>query len=516
MIGGSECLVQQYPMRWYSVSMFRFLKSTFFWILVLLLGAGTYLFFQGNSFQDDNLNAQVMNSSPKDIPSINALLVQVDEASESRRILECSANGCTPKEPPKSVNGSPLSDGTNWYRYAERTEKNNTKATVLEKVDNGGNVQTITEENPLVKPRAMMISTDGTKIAYFLDNIHDESKLTELWTYDSKEGGAKVIAENLHRPDIASQVRWNASSRVVWFLQDTAKNKELVVASLGGGPAGTRFTGVDWNDHVKVADTGVMDISDDASLVAFAEPSAFGFSKLSVVRGSEPKLQKSVKGDVVFVRWMENGGLLYAIQDGKNLSFWMANAEKEWPITRMSAVFESAHSAGSSGLAAFVASPREGERHLYVLQIGTGLIKDETVIPSFSGKTYLVQTSERGQGVSAVAGISSEVSDGVLVSFVEQHIQAMTQDKGAKATRILVTDSPNALFVDYVDGNGLDQRILVRVIDATNPEWKVVATYKTINGIWKRSDAAGDPEPKALRLYEWEDSLSQWILKQTF
>lgn len=515
MIGGSRRLVQHSIVKWYSVSMFRFLKSVIFWAILVLLAVGTYLFFQGNSFQDTDTQARVVSPSPKDIPSLNALLVQVDEKSETRRILECNANGCTPKEPPKSVGGSPLSDGTNWYRYTERTEKNNEKATVLEKVDNEGNVQTITEENPLVKPRSMMISTDGTKIAYFLDNIHDGESLTELWAYDSKEGGAKVIAEKLHRPDIASQVRWNASSRVVWFLQDTKKNKELIVAPLGGQGAVPKFTSVNWNDHAQVADRGVMDINDTASLVAFAEPITSGFSRLTVVRGSEQGLQKSIKGTVVFVRWMENDGLLYAVQDGKNLSFWMANAEKEWPITRMSAVFESAHSAGASGLAAFIASPRENERHLYVLQIATGLIKDETVIPAFSGKTHLVQTSERGVG-SAVAGATTALSDGTLVSFVEQHIQSITQDNGAKASRILLTDSPNTLFVDYIDSKAMDQRVLVTVIDATNPEWKVVAAYKTMNGIWKRSDTTGDKEPKAVRLYEWEESLSQWILKQTF
>ena len=214
--------------------MFGFLKSVLFWILVVLLGVGTYLFFQGNSFQNDTTQVQIAESVPKDIPSLNALLVQVDENTGNRRILDCSERGCIPKVPPVSVKESPLSDGTNWYRYAERQEKNNKTATVLEKVDSQGNVKTITEENPLVKPRAMMISTDGTKIAYFLDNIHDKLDLTELWTYDSKEGGTKVIVEKLLRRDIASKVRWNASSRVVWFLQEHEK-KELIAASLSGG-----------------------------------------------------------------------------------------------------------------------------------------------------------------------------------------------------------------------------------------------------------------------------------------
>ena len=496
--------------------MFGFLRSAFFWILFIFLGGGTYLFFQGNSFQEDASPIQEVTPVQQDIPSLNALLVQVDEATGNRRVLECGATGCKPKEPPKSVQGVALSDGTAWYRYAEHEEKNKQKVTVLEKVDSSGKVQTITEENPLVKPRAMILSTDGTKIAYFLDNIHDRSDLTELWIYDNKEGGAKVIAEKLHRLDVASRVRWNASSRVAWFLED-AGTKKLIVAPLSGGLGNPKFTGVDWNQYGAVADSGVMDMNDNTSLLAFSESTTPGFSRLFVVRGDEKASSKSIKGTVVFVRWMENDSLLYATQDGKNLTFWMANKEKEWPITRMNAVFESAHSGGDSSLAAFVASPRQGERHLYVLQIETGLIKDETVIPNFPGKTYVVQASESNKiATSAIAGITSSVSDSELAAFIEEHIRAITQESVVKQTRLLITDMPNTAFLDYTDHEGKDQRILLTVKDVVNPEWNVISQYKTINGIWNRADGMAAKEPRVVRLYEWEESLSQWILKQTF
>ncbi len=502
-------------MKWYAVAMIRLFRAPLFWMVAVIVCAGAFLFFWKNSFSGEGIEAQVATPSPQDIPSLQALLVQVDEVSEHRRILQCNEKGCTPKEPPKSVGLNPLSDGTSWYRYAEH-DKKGVVASVLERVDNDGAVQTITEENPLVKPRAMMLSTDGTKLAYFLDNIHDELGLTELWAYDSKEGGAKVIAEKLKRKDIASRVRWNASSRIIWFLED-AGDKQLIVASLGGGTGARAFKGVSWNAYANIVDNGVMDINDDASLAAFAEPTPFGLSKLLVVRGNEPVISKSVKGDVVFVRWMEDDSLLYAVQDGKNLSFWMANAQKEWPITRMQAMFESAHSAGTSGLAAFVASPRENERHLYVLQIATGLIKDETIIPNFPGKTYVVQTREGVESQPhAVAGITSAISDGALAAFVDEHIASIAEDNTAKPSRILVTDTPNTIFIDYADRASVDQRVLVLIVDALNPEWKVIARYKAINGIWNRIDTVGDPDPKTTRLYEWEDSLSQWILKQTY
>ncbi|MEK7500195.1 MAG: hypothetical protein AAB649_06360 [Patescibacteria group bacterium] len=497
--------------------MFRLFKSVIFWVLIIFLGGVTILFFVGNSFTKEDELLPAMQPVAQTFPSVDALLVQVDEKTGSRRILECSEIGCKSINPPASVGVNPLSDGTSWYRYAEHTDKKNKiPVTVLEKIDNKGNVQTITEENPLVKPRAMMLSTDGTKIAYFLDNIHDSEDLTELWVFDSKEGGAKVIAEKLHRKDIASNVRWNASSRVTWFLEE-AQQAKLIIASLGGGTAKTGFTGIDWNEHRRVADTGVMDITDDMTRVAFAKPGTAGYSNLFIARESEPAVPKSIKGKVVFVRWMENSSLLFAVQDGRSLTFWMKNETKEWPIARMDGVFESAHSPGSSALTAFVASPRVGEKHLYVLQLETGRMKDEVRIPNFPGKTYVVQTKESDKYSSqAVAGVASVMPDNEIVAFLEEHVKSIVEDSNAKPSRLLITDMPNTMFVDYTDSAGVDQRILVTVVDVMNPEWNVVARYKTINGIWNRADISGDKDPKVLRLYEWEEQVSQWILKQTY
>lgn len=496
--------------------MFRLFRSIAFWILFIFFGGLTALFFIGNSFSGKEEAELPIQVAPQSIPSLDALLVQVDEETGSRRILRCSDSGCVPINPPASVGINPLSDGSSWYRYAEKKDKFGDTAVVLEKVDAMGNSHTITEENPLVRPREMMLSSDGTKIAYFLDNIHDEKDLTELWVYDSKEGGSKVIGEKLKQNDVASRVRWNASSRITWFLQEQ-KQKQLIAASISETSAKPRFIGVDWEKYGDIATHGVMDISDDMSLLAFGEESSPGFSNLLIARENEPAVPKPVQGKVVFLRWMEKNTLLYAVQDGSNLSFWMKNATQEWPIARMDGMFESAHSPGTSGLAAVVARPKGGPLHLYVLQIATGRVKDQTSIPHFSGATYVVQTREvEKPAVAAIAGETSVIPDTEIVAFLEEHARAITEDSHAKLSRLLMTDVPNTLFVDYTDHQGAEQRILATVVDVVNPEWNVLARYTTINGIWNRADSSGATEPKVLRLYEWEEQVSQWILKQEY
>jgi hypothetical protein len=125
-----------------------------------------------------------------------------------------------------------------------------------------------------------------------------------------------------------------------------------------------------------------------------------------------------------------------------------------------------------------------------------------------------VQTREAA--AQQVAGISSSASDGEIAAFIEEHVRSITEDAQVKSTRMLITDIPNTVFLDYVDSKGSEQRMLVEVKDLVHPEWNVRARYKTINGIWNRADGTVTAEPKVVRLYEWEDALSQWVLKQEY
>ncbi len=488
------------------------------WILLALIIAGAYFYFfveqQGPESREPN--PQVLQAVHREIPAIHALVVQEDGDAGNRRMVQCEAGKCSVRRAPESIEGEALFDGENWYRYANAGDEAR-KRIVLERIDSSGAAHTITEENILVRPRDMIISVDGGKLAYFLDNISDAKGLTELWVYDSKEGGTRVVAEKLTKNNIASPVRWNASSRVAWFLQEE-KKKQLTVVRMHGATAAAGFAHVDWNIHAKAAESGAMDINDDATLVAFAEESSGPVSKLFVAKEGGGMIQKSVKGTVVFLQWTQGDSLVYAVQDGGDISFWMANTEKEWPITRMAATFESARSvhASQGKSLAFVASPRNGETHVYVLQIESGNIKDEAIVPQFAGRTHLVQASASNSGAAFAQFAEHAISDSELIAFIEQHIQEISGQQSARLTRILVTDALHTCLVDYVDDAGQEQRIQVAIMDILHPEWRVLGRYTVVNGKWIRSEEGAGREPGVVRLYEWEEALSQWILKNTF
>ena len=496
--------------------MLKFLRNAVIAIGIVALLVGGLLYVSEHAFKSPT-NTPVVLGESQTVPSLQALLVQNDATNGNKRILSCSEKGCSPIAPPSDDSQNSLSDGTSWYRYVTSKDKDGNDVTTLEKVQADGSIEKISEQNELVKPRGLTMSSDGTKVAYFLDNTHDTQGLTELWVYDNSQGGAKVVAENLVQKNIASRVRWNASSQIAWFLQDGTKRQFIAVPVQDKATPMPRFAAIDWNKNASAADTGIMDVNDDASLLAFAQPTFFGFSQLTIVQDSGSVTHQSIKGNVVFVRWMENNSLFYAVQDGSNLTFWIVNSTGERPVARMKANFVSAHSSGSSDLAAFVASPQEGETHLYVLQISTGLVKDETIVPNFSGDTYVVQANEvQAEQEKAIAGVDGQLADTELLAFVNDHIKDMTQDPQAKSERMLVTDSPNTIYIDYTSGDLSEKRILVVIQDAIHPQWTVLAHYVPVAGQWKRNEDAQNADPNPTKLYEWESSVSEWILKETY
>lgn len=301
-------------------------------IVLLLIGVGVTVYFTNQWDGNADEAPKVLAAETREIPALEALIVQVVEAADTHRILACGSRGCETRQPPSSVEGDARSDGEVWYRYRER-EENGNAIRVLEKVDGGGKATTITEESAFVRPRGMMLSADGMKMAYFLDNIHDDSGLTELWVYDSATGGAQVVAENLRRSNIASSVRWNASSRVLWFLNES-KAKELVVIPLSGSTALPVPVRIPWNAYADAVDRGVMDVSDGGQLIAFTHDTIPGFSQLVVIQNGlqRTKTKKTIKGRVVYIRWMEDGSLFYAVQNGRTLCSGWPTLRKSGPL----------------------------------------------------------------------------------------------------------------------------------------------------------------------------------------
>lgn len=114
---------------------------------------------------------------------------------------------------------------------------------------------------------------------------------------------------------------------------------------------------------------------------------------------------------------------------------------------------------------------------------------------------------------AGVAGAAFD--DAELVAFLEHQAGEITGLPEVFVPRIIMTAQANTVYLDYVDAAGVPKRILLTIHDVVHPEWSIRARYERSAGEWRRVAGGSEADPESLRLYEWEVSLKQWILKSS-
>ena len=456
-----------------------------------------------------------------EVPSLDVTIVQI---GEGKQILECGQNTCTPKRIPTSLQGDALSDGESWYRYVQEDEDILLQRTWM----NGEREsETIVKQMPFIQPRGMYISPDGKKLAYWLDNISDNQQLTELWMYDSEQEGTHLIAEKLVKPDIVTKVRWNRSSTALWFIANNAEEKkqeklEYVTVNIHPENVQARFLELDWEQLKDIADTGAMDISRGGNIVAYAEHFGNNVSKLTVLQDGEKPWHKIVRGYVPFIQWKEDDSLIYAVQDTNGVAFWQAEplkrdavSENNKQIAHILGTYQSAQTDSRGEYIAIVVKDKTRKSIIHTLQMATGLTKPQAQVPTFGKKIFVVHANQQDkEKKKEVAGTTTELSDEEITAFIENNLPDVANYPEAKPQRIIMTETANTAYVDYKTRINEMERILMSIQDAIHPEWTIKGRYRPTAGEWEKFQGGGLKDPEAKRLYEWEESINKWILKE--
>lgn len=448
------------------------------------------------------------------IPDFTLTAVQSNE--DDQRILRCQQGECKTIPPVNQEITNAVTDGQYWYYY----QTNDKQEAFIKTAITSGETQTIVEQTPLVAPRGLYISPDNEKILYWLDNVDQPlKKLTELWLYNIKAGGTQLIGEKLVQDAILSKVRWNRSSNLAWFIGDTSEpgekaKIELLVARTQPPQVSAAFSGLNWENLQDVADDGVMDINATGTSLAYVTQ-RFGFQMLHVVKEGQLPETTTLRHDIIYVNWRENNQLLYVVQDQQGFSFWQTNGTLHKQIARRPGVIESLR--GDVRGKYFVFAARDNNQtRAYALDADQGSVADQGVLPVFSDHTYLVQFTVAEKTSEEIAGITSELTDEEIVAFVEKHIKEIADHPAAQHQRVILTDRPNTIFVDYQTSPNQKERLLVTIRDAIHAEWSISARFEDRAGEWVKVDGIGTKEPAAQKLYEWEDGLDQWILKEDY
>lgn len=500
---------------------------TFFILLLLVIGL-IFTVIGRIKHVSQTLPEEVISSAKYvELAPLNVLVVQADSTTQEKRVLLCR-DTCQLPAIPTGAQGGAYTDGTSWYYYAVTAGhqvKNNQNGTDLIGLYHvpikGGESKPIIVQNPLVQPRGIYVSPSGKKIIYFLDNIaKPEKKLTELWAYDTDTQAVSVLQENIQQTNILTRLRFNAAGNVLWYVGNSGSGKEpkpeLVIVPVEATGKATVFSQLDWQALATTADRGVMDINADASAVALAQSSQNQSDTILIARANGEKKSAQVPGQVVFLQWLKNGDLLYAVQTAGSFSFWRLSEATATKIVSHAGVLRSARSDVDGTYVALAADTLSSRTQLFTLEVESGLIKDQASVPAFGQNVYVVQVNALPVANNpAVAGITSAFADDQIVPLIEKNIVVMAKNQSAKATRLLFTNSPNTLYVDYGLGAQEKGRLLVLVRDVVNPEWSVEAYYKEVNTQWQKYEGSRIKEPTVTRIYEWEDSLKKWILKNS-
>lgn len=447
------------------------------------------------------------------------VLRSVISVGEAQRRFVCEAGVCA------APRGDDVS--ASWeYSYVEREGESGETVRVLQRRSGAGEVQHITESTPLVEPRELFVSPEGERAAFFLDNVDEpREQLTEVWLFDGARsggergsGGIRLLAEKLYRPDVRTDLRWNAAGTHVMAVVDSGEREadedrlELLVIGADERGVAARFGQVDWEELVGNFRTAVFDVAADGVRLAYTRKNFLRQTQLVVTEGAEHE-RTTVSGSIPFAAWL-GSDVLYVVQDGSGFTVWRISGGVHRNVARQAGSFSAARLDAAGDYLVFARQTAPGVVRLGSVRLADSAGREEGTVAGVAGELRLEWVEQAEAAASEIAGVRT-FSDEELTAFVSKHITAIAGTEKPVLRRIMTTSTPNTIYLDYGGADDAEERILLSVRDVVNPEWSIRARYEPVAGEWRRVRGGGldDPEPAAL--YEWETGLGQWVLKQS-
>ncbi|MEX1112700.1 MAG: hypothetical protein WEC84_04520 [Candidatus Andersenbacteria bacterium] len=496
---------------------YTFLTPGVFWRLLLLctvIAGGKYGWdtVSAISWDPEVPEPEVRSAQdplPQTIPDMELILVHV-QSDGSSQVYACSLQ-CLPVEEPSIATEQAVFDGRGWYVYRQGEESNRQLAYMNDEED----TLLVDHQTQRVELRDLFLSPNGQRLAYYLDDAESKPTKTELWMYDKKDKGAGLLIENLTAADVITKPRWNTHSSHLWFLADSGagdeEQLEFVTVQVVPPAISARFSQLDLEKLKEDLSRGIVDMSANGNSLAFAASATDTSPAQLMIAYSDGRIKgQPVVGAVVHVQWMSDNLLLYATQHQQMVTFWTVQEGTHTRLTQMEGMLRSTHANGSQYLSLLLQLP-SGQIQAQILDSRTGLAKNMGSFTMPGGSVHLVQAHARTTATSDSLP-SATYSDAELTAFIQQHVTGIATDQAAKALRVLITDQPNTVYVD-VEGGEQTERLAVVISEIIHPDWKVIARYRAAGGQWQRTEGITE-DPKTVRMYEWEESVSQWILKQ--
>jgi len=464
---------------------------------------------------------QIAGFQDQAAPAIKMIALYINQGR--RQFFNCQPE-CQELTIPSFINDEAVTDGASWYFYQSQTDDRGDADKTLQRYwPDQNKTVTIIEQTALAKPRSLYIGPDNLKVAFWLDNIVSAKKsLTELWIYNSLQGGTKVVAEKLNQNDILTRPRWNQAGNFIWFLGNK-DNPKLHLAAIQPPSLAARFNNLDWSDMEALVDGGPMDINFTGRSLAFAQASTgfitgnrtlFGRNKLVIVNENDKPRTSYVKSPIVYLRWMLDDSLLYLTQDKQGFTIWRQSGTVHKLLARYSGQITSLKMDPTGKYLVLLTSDQTQVTALTFAVDSRRFVARQTLPPA-DDAVYLINVEVINDSLPGQS-ISVELSDDQITAFIGSNLVNITTVTDAKPLSILITDQPNTIFLDFAEPGRPKQRLLLTINDAVQSEWTILSKYIAQGGDWIKTYTGISSDPAPLKLYDWETSLNQWILKETY
>ena len=469
----------------------------------------------------DTTSDKITTPSPSPKPTIKLpefKITALQLGRDTRQIISCEDQKCQPLPAQPSSDTPAVTDGVSWYYYETVEDRNGIDKLQLRRSwINSDQSDLIIEQTELVEPRGLFISPDNKKVAFWMDNISRGNKgQTELWIYNSSDNGTKLVAENINRKGVLTKPRWNRTSTHLFFLGETIienTNQDTVhVVSIHTSTLTIPFSDIDWNDKNNLISDGAVDISRTGQTIAYVEPKLIK-NVLHTQNESAVKTETKIRGKVPYLQWLTEDTLLYVVQGKHTFTFWKVSNGTHKHIAKYQGEFQSARADAQGKYLVFNIKHSNNINRTLALDIESGYIEPQGNLPDTDGHTYLIHFESKDK--SNIAGATDQIDDELIAGFIDKHLSEISQEN-VQPQSFIITNQPNTVFIDYITNDKQQSRLLLHIQDAVHVEWTIIARYQEQSGEWIRTQGGGLSEPKALRLYEWEVELDQWVLKENY
>lgn len=384
----------------------------------------------------------------------------------------------------------------------------------------------ISDSTPLVEPRSVFVSRNGTTVAFFLDSLRKRG--TEIWTFDAGKDRKRVSLERLTMH--AEGPFWDANGGFI--VRDGEKIFRGTSEKPGGDILPVKLS------PQKILSGRSMLPSPGGTQVVYLQSDGNGGAVLKVwdLKENTERDAFAFKTDKVNIIGWNSLGSLSVLEEGETVKIW--NISKN---SQDNFILDDLSPAETKSVVSSVTLSDDGEKMAYIKSVGDmekAVVRDmrSNIEAEFAElvKEEGGEENDESMRKKAIFKILSylrvaenaELADinspfplarEEIIGYVMQHVRVIAEapsEEPVTAQRVLFTKTQDTVYVDYLVGTTIWRRLVRLDGEAEKAvSHKILGVFAPVSGEWKIAKGSDLKDPQPTEMYEFNSDLGKWIKK---